>query len=128
QGIDLPDRAVDAPAAAHLAEVQHEGLAERRKVHGLIAVSEISETLDDIGQAKARPARLPFSRSSRRGRPERLRRARWRSNPASAPPALGPRHAHLQRPARCAAPTLRLHAGRSDERLPGDILGALAAL
>ena len=32
-GIDLPDRAVDAPAAAHLAEMQHEGLDERRQVH-----------------------------------------------------------------------------------------------
>ena len=30
QGVDLPHRAIDSPPAAHLAEVEYEGLDERR--------------------------------------------------------------------------------------------------
>ena len=38
QGIDLPHGAIDAPAAAHLAEMQHEGLGDRGEVHGVLHI------------------------------------------------------------------------------------------
>jgi hypothetical protein len=45
QGINLADGAVDAPAAAHFAKVQHEALGEFRELHKwLIEVSGISES------------------------------------------------------------------------------------
>jgi hypothetical protein len=42
--VDLANRSVDAPSAAHFAKMLHEGFTERREVHrGISVLSGISE-------------------------------------------------------------------------------------
>jgi hypothetical protein len=49
-GVDLADGAVDAPAAAHLAEVHHEALGQGWEVHAdLSEFSVFSETSRSAG-------------------------------------------------------------------------------